>query len=112
MFRARLENDGTVKDHFYIKGPTGDADWTVQYYRGTKVDAAQEVTTEVTRPEGWKRPNVAPGKVRYFLIVVTPRSGLEVDRQYVALVWAEAGQDESQRDTIKTTTRVKGRISF
>ena len=107
LFKARLENDGTVKDHFYIKGPVGDADWTVQYYQGLKVDVSKEVTAEVTSAEGWKRPNVAPGKLRSFLMVVTPRSGLPVDSKYVALVQAEARRDASQLDTIKTITRVK-----
>ena len=107
MFRAYVQNDGTEAETFRILGPSGDADWMVQYYRGAKIDASKEVTVEVTSAEGWKRPNVAPGKVRSFLIVVTPRSGLAVDSQYVALVQAEAGTDASQQDTIKTITRVK-----
>ena len=107
MFRAYVQNDGTEAETFRILGPSGDADWTVQYYRGAKIDASKEVTADVTSAEGWKRPNVAPGKVRGFLIVVTPRSELPTDSQYVALVRAEARQDENQRDTIKIITRVK-----
>ena len=102
-----MENDGTAKDHFCIHGPAGDTDWTVQYYQGLKVDASKEVTAEVTSAAGWKRPNVAPGAVRNFLIVVTPRSGLPADSGYQALVQAEAQWDTSQRDTIRTTTRMK-----
>ena len=107
LCRARLENDGADKDHFYLQGPAGDSDWTVQYYQGWKINAAKEVTAEVTSPEGWKRPNVAPGAMRNFLIVVTPRSGLAVDSKYVALVRVEARWNATQRDTIKMTTNVK-----
>ena len=107
LFRARLENDGVDKDHFYIKGPTGNEDWTVQYHQGGKVDASKEVTAEVTSAEGWKRPNIVPGAVRRFLIMVTPRSGLPADSQFVSLVRAEAGADPTQQDTIKMVTRVK-----
>ena len=107
LFRARLENDGNGKDHFYIFGPSGNEDWTVQYYRGAKIDAAKEVTADVTSAEGWKRPNVAPGKMRSFLIVVTPRSGVAAGEQYEALVRAEAKRDPYQSDALKTVTTVK-----
>ena len=107
LFKARLENDGMDKDHFYIHGLAGGADWTVQYYRGLKVDASKEVTAEVTSAEGWKRPNVAPEAFCNFLVVVTPNSGLEEGSRYVALVRAEARRDPSQRDAIQNITQVK-----
>ena len=107
LFRARLENDGAEKDHFYLQCPAGDEDWTVQYYQGLEVKARKEVTAEVTSPEGWKRPNVPPGGFRKFLIVVTPRSGLDAGARYVALVRVTAHRDANQRDTLKMVTRVK-----
>ena len=71
------------------------------------MDAAKEVTADVTSAEGWKRPNVAPGKMRSFLIVVTPRSGVAAGEQYEALVRAEAKRDPYQSDALKTVTTVK-----
>jgi len=95
VFRAYVQNDGDEAETFKIFGPAGDADWEVQYYWGKRVDAGREVTANVTSPSGWKRPNVPPGSGRYFLIVVTPRSGLPVDSKYVALIQAKRAFEKS-----------------
>ena len=101
------ERDHLCGSVLAIQGPAGDADWTVQYYQGLKVDASKEVTAEVTSPEGWKRPGMEPGTYRRFLIVVTLGSGLPAESKYVALIRVEAHQDGSQRDGLKTSTRVQ-----
>ena len=68
VYQARLCNDSSEVETFYIQGPGGDADWTVQYYRGTTVSLAREITSKVTSARGWRRGNVPAGGRRNFLM--------------------------------------------
>ena len=103
FYYARLYNDGAESETFWIKGPAGDADWTVKYFDKQGTD----VTAQVTGATGWKRPNVPAGAMRAFTIKVTPNSGVGSRQRFEVLVRAEANRDPTQRGTIKTITRVK-----
>lgn len=75
VYRAALQNDGEETEHFWIKGPAGDENWTVRYYWRTVVREDREVTDKVTGPTGWKNRDVLAGEKRSFLITVTLGSG-------------------------------------
>ena len=85
QYSARLENAGEVTGTFWIKGPVGNPHWTVRYYR-IKDGEPEEVTDLVTRPQGWRRPDVPPEKQRGFLITVTPHSALPSGQTFEALL--------------------------
>ena len=107
VYRAQLQNDGDTPATFFIKGPAGNTNWTVDYYWGTAVREDRKVTTQVTREKGWRRGNIPPGEGRKFLITVAPGSELPAGSRYVALVRVESSKDPTLRDTLKTITRVK-----
>jgi len=101
VYPARLYNDGAETETFAIKGPAGDADWTVAYYQG-----ATDVTAQVTSAAGWSK-RLAPGAYCSFTVKVTPNSGLASGSSYDVLVRAEAKRDPTQRDALKAVTRVR-----
>jgi len=107
VYRARLYNDGDQTETFTLRGPAGNADWTVKYYGGPVEDPAREVTSQVTSPQGWNRSHIPPGAFRCFLMTVTPRSGLPSENSYAFLVQAGAQRDPTQQDTLKIVTRVR-----
>jgi hypothetical protein len=102
IYSARLYNDGSETETFTLKGPVGDANWTVQYYQGT-----QEVTAQVTSAGGWLRANVPSGGLRSFTVKVTPRSGMTKGSSLAVWVRAEAQRDPTQCDVIQAITQVK-----
>ena len=104
VYRARLYNDGDEEETCWLQGPGGDADWTVQYYWGTTVNPAREVTAKVTSTKGWKRAHVPPGGRRNFVIAVTPTAGVVGD--YAVLVQATSDSDPDQIDCIQAITTV------
>lgn len=102
VYYARLYNDGTKTETFWIKGPAGNDSWTVQYLRGST-----DVTNQITSTRGWKRPNVPVGAMRAFTIKVTPKSSLPSGRSRSIVVRARSNRDPTQRDAIKIITQVK-----
>jgi hypothetical protein len=102
VYSARLYNDGAQREAFWIKGPAGDADWTVKYLNGSV-----DVTAQVTSTTGWKQLTVPVGALRAFTIKVTPRSGLPSKSSKEVLVRAESNLDPTQRDSLKVITKVK-----
>ncbi|MEO0249351.1 MAG: choice-of-anchor Q domain-containing protein [candidate division WOR-3 bacterium] len=103
LYQGRLYNDGNQTATFWIKGPSGDEDWTVRYYTGTEVDPLKEVTAKVTSARGWRHLNVPSGASRRFCFTVTSNSGVTRGR-FETLIRAEAQRDSTQRDTLRSVT--------
>lgn len=107
LYKVRLYNDGEQTETFWIKGPAGNADWSVRYYWGSVIKDDREVTDQVTSPTGWKRQSVVPLGSRYLIVQVTPISGLGVGNKLAVLITARSDRGPIQLDAVKAITRVK-----
>ena len=99
---ACLYNDGPGSGTFWVQGPNGNEDWTVQYFAGTVPDPKQEITDQVTSLTGWECVQTSLEEPQYFLITVTLGPG--ASQSYEVLVTATSDQDPAFSDAIKAVT--------
>jgi len=88
-----LSNRGSADDSFRVTGPSGDASWSISYYRYGGLDITSSVTGA-----GWVTDSLAPHECACVGVQITPLSGAAAGEVKSVLLTATSTHDASKVD--------------